>query len=197
VTDLFGKAGMEFLSKVELVLSLRKLLDMHLELLDFFTQKIKVVEKWIRKIFKEDKRMKLLTSIPGIGDVFAPLILLEINDINRFSRYDKLWSYAELVPTTYASGKKIYHGRLIKHRNKWLRWAFIEGAHSSIKSSYYFQSYYHKIKVRKGSPTAIVATARKLAKVVYYVLKEDRSYIEITKSSSPSEKSIHKGSSQG
>jgi hypothetical protein len=60
----------------------------------------------------------------------------------------------------------------MRHCNKWLRWTFIEGAHSSVKSSYYFRSYYQEIKVRRGSPTVIIATARELAKVVYYVLKE-------------------------
>lgn len=55
--------------------------------------------------------MKLLMSIPGIGKTFAPLIFVEIWDINRFRGYEKLGSYAGLVPRTYTSGNRVYHGR--------------------------------------------------------------------------------------
>jgi len=43
---------------------------------------------------------------------------LEIDDITRFGAAPKLAAYAGLVPSTYASGGKIFHGHLIHMSNK-------------------------------------------------------------------------------
>ncbi len=179
VTNLFGKYGMEFLKNVKLPDSERYLLDRHLELLNILNKEIEKTERKIYKFLLKNKTTKLLMSVPGIGKFFAALIQLEIHDIRRFPSPRNLFSYAGLVPSTYASGGKIYHGRLIKCCNKWLRWAFIEAAHSAIRSSPYFKNYYSIMRAKKGSSTAIIATARKLAKAVYYVLKDERPYEEI------------------
>lgn len=178
VTDLFGQRGRHFLDNLTLPEAENYLLKVHLEFLDYLREQIKQVAQIIKEEFEEQPEVRLLKTIPGIGDVFAPLIALEICDIKRFSNYKKLWSYAGLVPATYASGRRVYHGGLIKHANKWLRWAFVEAAHSSIRTSFYFGAYYHHKKITIGTQAAMIATARRLAKIVYYVLKEKRPYIE-------------------
>lgn len=78
--------------------------------------------------------MKLLKSIPGIGEFFARLIDAEIHDISRFRTPKKLAAYAGLVPSTYSSGGKTFHGKIIKQGNKWLRWAFVEAVAPAIAS---------------------------------------------------------------
>jgi transposase len=78
---------------------------------------------------KTNSNVKLLKTIPGIGEFFARLIDAEIDDIHRFRTSKKLAACAGLVPSTYSSGCKTYHGRIIKQGNKWLRWAFVEGPH--------------------------------------------------------------------
>ncbi|MEO0070350.1 MAG: IS110 family transposase [candidate division WOR-3 bacterium] len=178
VTDLFGKKGREFMATVELPPTERFLLSQHLELLKYCEVKIKEVGDIARAELATDERVRLLKTVPGIGEVFAPLIALEIEDINRFSEPKKLWSYSGLVPTTYASGKRVYHGRLIKYCNKWLRWAFIEGVHSAIRCSIYFGRYYEFKEWQKGSQAATISTARRLARVVYWVLKDNQEYKE-------------------
>jgi transposase len=66
--------------------------------------------------------VKLLKTIPGIGEFFARLIDAEIDDISPFRNAKKLAAYAGLVPSTYSSGGKTYHGKIIKQGNRWLRW---------------------------------------------------------------------------
>ena len=178
VTDLFGRRGREFMQTLELSPTERFLLSQHLEFLEYCEAKIKEVGDLIKEELATDESVRLLKTVPGIGEVFASLIALEIDDINRFSEPKKLWSYSGLVPTTYASGKRVYHGRLIRYCNKWLRWAFIEAVHSAIRCSIYFGQYYEFKRWQKGSQAAIVATARRLARVVYWVLKDRREYKE-------------------
>jgi len=179
VTDLFGKYGRQWLEKVALPERERILLNKHLNLLNDIKQQIKEMEKWIEQMFQNDDDIKRLKSIPGIGKVFAVIIKLEIGDIRRFSCYKKLHSYSGLIPRTYASGKRIYQGRLIKQANLNLRWAFIEAAVSAVSKSIYFRNHYERIKKNKGTQAGIISTARKLSAIAYKVLKNRYEYQEV------------------
>ncbi len=71
-------------------------------------------------------------SIPGIGKFFALLITTEIDDISRFRNADKLAAYVGLIPSTYSSANKTFHGRITKQGNKYLRWSLIEAVWPEI-----------------------------------------------------------------
>ncbi len=92
--------------------------------------------------------MKLLKTIPGIGEFFARLIDAEIDDIAQFRNPKKLAAYAGLVPSTYSSGGKTFHGKIIKEANKWLRWAFVEAVTPVIISNAQLRAQYEQLKFR-------------------------------------------------
>lgn len=89
-------------------------------------------EKAIRALSKDNAYVKRLQTIPGIGEFFARPVAAEMDDIGRFRSAKKLASYAGLVPSTYSSGGKTFHGRIIGQGNKVLalgiRWAFVRRA---------------------------------------------------------------------
>lgn len=70
-------------------------------------------------------RLLLLLTVPGLGQLLATVVALEIDRIDRFRRSSKLVAYAGLVPSTYSSGGKTSHGGPMKMSNKWLRWALV------------------------------------------------------------------------
>jgi len=186
VTDLFGKHGIEWLKTVSLDETERKLLDEHLKIYEFIEEEQKIIEKELHKQFDDDEDISYLRSIPGIGFVFSALITLEIGDINRFPDVSRLHSYCGLVPSTFSSGEKTYHGHLLKSSNSYLKWVFIEAALAAVKRSIYFSSHYYRIRSRNGSQAAAVSTARKLASVVFSILKDKRNYVENYSALSPS-----------
>jgi transposase len=100
------------------------------------------------------------------------LILYEIDDVSRFRDDKKLCAYASLVPSTHASGGKVFHGRITKTGSKWLRWAAIEAEQTAVRSDYEFRTYYQRIRVRKGTNAAKVATARRLLAIAYQLLRQ-------------------------
>ena len=100
----------------------------------------------------------------------------EIDDISRFRDDKKLCAYAGLVPSTYASGGKVFHGRITKTGNKWLRWTFIEAVQPAITSDADLYTYYQRLKIRKGANAVRVASARRLLTIVYRVLSQERLY---------------------
>lgn len=175
-SDLFGKAGRKWLDEIELSRSERRLLDNELELLDALNGQIRKSDRWVKELSEGNEQIKNLQTIPGIGKFISVLLWSEIDGIDRFANPKKLSSYAGLVPSTYSSGGKTFHGRLTKQGSKWIRWAVIEAAVPAITSDYWLRSHYDHVKSRSGSNAAKVAVARRLLALVYRVLKENRAY---------------------
>ncbi|MFA5385839.1 MAG: IS110 family transposase [Eubacteriales bacterium] len=176
-SDLFGKQGLEWLKLVVVPKEDRRILDEELDLLSYLNEKIDTSNSWVGQIGKGDSKVNLLMTIPGIGKFFALLIANEIDDITRFRDKTKLASYAGLIPSVHASAGKIFHGRIIKHGNKYLRWALIEAVWPAIRKDLSLREYYESLKLRKGANQAKVAVARRLSIIVYRVLSQKRSYV--------------------
>lgn len=145
-------------------------------LLNALKERIAQSDTTIESLAKTKKEIHYLQTIPGIGLFFATLITYEIDDIERFPNPKKLAAYVGLVPSTYVSGNKAFHGRITKQGNKYLRWALVEAVWPAIRKDGELRSYYQRIKTRKGANPAKVATARRLLTIVYHILKEKRSY---------------------
>lgn len=177
-SDIFGAGGRKFLLSLSLNGPDQDILRQDINLYDFINEQIKITNQWIEKSLQNNRHRVILLSVPGFGPILSALAALEITDIQRFSHPGKLSSYSGLVPSTYASGGKVFHGDLITYCNHWLRYAFVEAAWSAVSSSTYFRALYYRIKKNKGSNTAIVAVARKLSEITYCCLKENRLYEE-------------------
>ena len=178
MTDIFTKTGIKILRDTKICPTDHKILTGYLDLMDEIDKKIKEIESQIDKKSLEDKDIELLKTIPGIGTFTAFLIKSEIDDIERFSSKEKLSSYAGLIPSTHSSGARLYHGRIVKQGNKFLRWALTEAAQTSIRCSEYFRYHYSRIRSRKNANSATIAIARRMLEVIYVMLKENREYIE-------------------
>jgi len=126
---------------------------------------ISLVESILVQLKENDEIVERLKTILGIGEFFAMLIRHEIDKIERFPTSNKLCAYAGLVPSTYSSGGKTYHGRIIKQCNKYLRWALIKAVVPAVRKDAQIRSYYYSMKAKKGSNCAKVATARRLLKI--------------------------------
>jgi transposase len=174
--ELFTKRGIAWLKQVAVPTYDRHILDSELLLLEHLQAQIKQADRWLAAVGKRDERVHRLMSIPGIGRSFALLIVSEIDDIGRFSNPKKLAAYAGLVPSTYSSGGRTFHGRIIKAGNKYLRWAMVEAVWPAIQNDVELAAFYERLAIGKGANPAKVATARRLLTIVYRVLTEDREY---------------------
>lgn len=136
-------------------------------------QKIKEITTFIQNMAKSSmykERVQLLKSIPGIGDLSAMTILLEIFDISRFRSGEKFASYLGLVPSEYFSGEKTRKGPLSGMGNKTLRSLFIEIAWTAIRKDPVLLDKYDRVRKGKSSSETIVAVANSLARRIRYVL---------------------------
>ncbi len=74
ITDLFGRHGKIFLETVALPETEKIILKQHLQALSYLQWQIAEISQEIKKVLKQDNNIKLLKTIPGIGEVFAPII---------------------------------------------------------------------------------------------------------------------------
>jgi len=176
VSDLYGKEGMRWLKSIELPVPDGKLLEEDLSLIAMLEERIATTEGLIEELCRGDEAVRWLRSLPGIGKFLSVLIRYEIDEIGRFRTAKKLAAYTGLVPSTYASGARLVHGRLTKEGNKWLRWTFIEAASSAIRVSHPLRRHYEAVKQRHGTKASRAATARKLVELTWTLWTERRCY---------------------
>jgi len=142
-------------------------------------RKIKETTDFIKEMAQSDlykERVCLLKSIPGIGDLSAMTILLEIFHITRFPSAEKFASYIGLVPSEYSSGEKIRKGSLSGMGHKTLRSLFIEIAWVTIRKDPVLFEKYNRIRKGKTGSEAIVSVANSLARRIHYVLTNRSPY---------------------
>ncbi|NBR48501.1 IS110 family transposase [bacterium] len=176
-SDLFGKKGISALCKLKLPDPAGLLLRQQLEVLESLKIRIAEDEATLKKMLEATPELDFVLSIPGMGPILAAVVVSEVDDISRFPSAQKLCGYAGLCPTTSSSGGKTNNGRLMRACNKWLRWAFVEAAWVSVGCSPYFGNYYkRKRTMGKKANTAIIATARLMARICWQLLTEKRAY---------------------
>lgn len=180
-SDLFGTKGMNWLLEQNLREAYDEELKGYLEVLATLKLEIAEVGKSILQKAQQSPEAKLIQTMPGVGYYLSMLIAYEIGDIQRFPDQHKLSSFAGLVPSTYASGEVMRHGRITKQGSKWLRWAMIEAAQRAPINSPKLNSFFQRIAKKQGRKTARVALARHMLKIVYHMLKEQQPFTEDSK----------------
>lgn len=177
LSDPFGKTGLSYLKALRLPSPGDLILRQDIQLLEALNQLIKEAEREVSQLFSGDQRYEIARSLPGLGSILSGVVVVEMDQVERFPTPKKLLSYAGLVPTTYASGGRLYHGHLIKTSNKWLRWAMIEASWTAQRCSPYCQNYYRRY-LYKGHNTAICVLARRLLEILWVCLRKRRYYEE-------------------
>jgi transposase len=176
-SDLFGKRGLGFLDKLDLPAPSGLLLKQQLEMLRNLQTRIAEDEAALKSMLEDSPELAFIQSLPGMGPILAAVVVSEIDTIGRFSSAQKLCGYAGLCPSTSSSGGKTHQGRLMSRCNKWLRWAFIEAAWVSVGCSPYFADHYkRKRALGKKANTAILSTARRMARIAWQLLTEKRAF---------------------
>jgi transposase len=112
-----------------------------------------------------------LTEITGIMGSIAQTIISEIGlDMSRWPTVKHFCAWLGLSPRNEITGGKVKRSKKAKG-NERVALALRRAAQSAAKSKSEIGAYYRKMKTRKDAPHAISATAHKLARIVYTMLK--------------------------
>lgn len=135
-------------------------------------QQIELIEAEVRAQCRRDPLFARLKSVPGVGDILAMTIALETGDIHRFARVGQYASYCRCVDSRRESNGKKKGENNRKCGNEYLSWAFVEAANFAIRHYPEVQRFYQRKKARTKGIVAIKATAHKLARASYYVMRD-------------------------
>jgi transposase len=117
-----------------------------------------------------------ITQVPGIGPLAALKLIAEIGlDMSRWPTEKHFTAWLTLAPRNKISGGKRLSSRTDPSANRAalvLRVAVM----SNMRSDNALAAYYRRLALRIGTPKAITAAARKLAVIIYNMLKHARPY---------------------
>jgi transposase len=119
---------------------------------------------------------RVLLSVKGIGKTLGLVIMYETGDIGRFAAVGNYASYCRCVRTDRLSnGKKKGTGNR-KNGNPYLSWAFSQAAMFARRYEPRARKFYERKLAERGPIVANRALAHKLARAVYFILRDQTRY---------------------
>lgn len=159
----------------------RFLLKLHLDQVESIERSIDLVEAEVGLVLEPFRfKADLLTTIPGVSDTVAEVIVSEIGiDMSRFPTAGHLVSWAGLCPRNDESAGKRRSTRL-RHGAPWLKTILVQAAWAASRAKgTYLRAQFLRLKSRRGPRKAVCAVAASILTAVYYMLRDDVPYKDL------------------
>jgi transposase len=147
--------------------------------LELQEERIVQLEERMEERVKGDEQISRLQSVPGVGPKVSFAYLAHI-DPARFDNASQVANYLGIVPRVYMSGTIVRYGHITKRGNRYLRGLLVEAAWALVRSKQggALKARYEYMTGKKGvaKKKAIVAIARRLAGLMYTILKTGGKY---------------------
>ncbi|MCF7852273.1 MAG: IS110 family transposase [Simkaniaceae bacterium] len=141
---------------------------------------IKILDKRVETLAKEDEDVKRLMTVPGVGIVTAMTFKIEIDDPHRFKNSRDVGAYFGMTPRQYSSGETKRQGRISKCGSSEMRSLLMEAGLVCLTRSKKWsrvKAWGLKIMRKNGAKKASVAVGRKLAVIMHRMLLEKKDFI--------------------
>ena len=176
--ELFNGPGRAWLAKQVLPDDERGAIERHLRQLDWLGEDLKVLDHDIGVAVVDDPAVRRLLTIAGMNVTVAAGLVAAVGEISRFSSPQKLVSYFGLNPRVRQSGLGLaQHGRISKIGRAHARALLVEAAWAAAKAPGPLHAFFVRIRARRGHQVAAVATARKMAVLVWHLLSKQTDYL--------------------
>jgi transposase len=169
MTDLFGVAGTDLLTHVELPGVYRGRIDSLRRLMDAL--ELEVFTGLMRARLSADPGYVAVQAIPGIGPTLAAVFVAEIGDVRRFAGPEQLACWCGLTPKHHESDTHVHRGRITKQGSRLVRWAAVESVQILPKTST-IGAFRDRVAAKRGRGIGVVTAARKQIGYVYYALRD-------------------------
>ena len=119
-----------------------------------------------------------LTAVPGINTLTGFTVFSELGtEVSKFPSSPAFTAWLALCPNNQKSGDRVLSRKTRKTKSR-INHALRVAAQSLHRSQSYLGAFYRRMRARLGAPKAITATAHKLARVLYYLIKTRQPYDE-------------------
>jgi len=165
----------------ELTSQQRRLLKMHLQLVENLEASIAEIDRDIEKAVRPFRDiLDRIDEMPGWSDINAPALLGEIGvDMSRFPSHKHIVSWARLCPRLDESAGKVKSRRTLKS-SAWVKTLLIQAAWCAVKKKdSYFRAQFLRLRARRGPQKAIVAVAASMLVAIYHMIREGTPYRDL------------------
>lgn len=153
--------------------SIQSAIRANLRVIQVLNEEIRKIEKSVLNYSKRQATFRNLCTIEGIGEILGQTIMLETGDISRFPKVGNFSSYARCVDSSKTSNGKKKGANNKRNGNKYLAWAFVEGAHCIICHNKTAHKFYQRKRSECNGALATKALAHKLARAAYFVMRDN------------------------
>lgn len=174
--DLFRQQGRKWLAALILDAADRLVIDSHMALLVHLEAEEEKLVTELAKLSYPREDVRLIMTLPGVGAAVAQAVIGAMGDWRRFRDADHAASYLGLVPTVRQSAAHCHHGSVTKAGNSHARWLLTQAAQQVSRHPGPLGVFFRRLCRRKHRNVAVVATARKLVTIAYYMLKNREPY---------------------
>jgi transposase len=166
-----------WLAEMELPAVDRLEMDLLLPQWELLDEQLEAVEAKLAERAAGDERVKLLESVPGMGHYSAVAIGSRIGDIDRFKHADSLANFFGLAPGCRNSGETTKRlGSITKQGSKLVRHLLNQAVIKVLRFDGAMRAWFKRIKRRRGAKIARVAVMRRLATILWHMLKKKERY---------------------
>ena len=143
-------------------------------------EQIEELEGKLEQIAGDDAEMELVQTAPAFGVVTSAAAVAVIDDARRFRKAHQVESYLGLVPAEWSSSEQRRRGSITKRGDTRIRWLFVEAAQRVLRSGRpecrELRRWAETIAARRGKKVATVALARRLAGIVWAMLRTGKPF---------------------
>jgi transposase len=144
------------------------------------SQQLAYSDEAIAAIARADQRVERLQTVPSVGPVTAAAFVAALDDAGRFARAHHVEAYLGLVPREWSSGEGQRRGRITKAGHRRVRWLLVQAAVSMLRVRHpgtaALRAWALRVAARRGRFIAVVALARRLAGILYAMLRDGTRY---------------------
>jgi transposase len=177
MSDVFGKKGRRWLAALELPSDERETVEGCLREVDFLDAEVGLIERELASEALDSEEIRRLMTVPGVSLLSAAAFVAAVGDVHRFSSPKKLVSYVGLDPRVRQSGEgPARHGHISKQGSAEARHMLCEAAWVLIRTPGPLRAFYERVRARRGTQIALVATARKLGVLFWHLLIREEDY---------------------
>lgn len=177
----WSKRFIGWLASVEMLTpSGRRALDIQIRHLEELRRQKLEMTRALRELSRSEQfaePLRLIMTVPGVGQATGMAFLSEICDIARFQSAEQLAAYIGMIPMCHSSGEKDGSGDITLRKHSVMRSNLIETAWVAIRQDPAMNLVYTENCRRMVASKAIVKVARKLVNRIYFVLKHRTEYV--------------------
>jgi transposase len=167
----------ERLAEVDVPTPLQQEIKPLLAVMDHLDTQIALADRQMTTLASQDGEIRRLCTVPGVGPVTATSVVATLDTAERFRGAHQVEAHLGLVPRERSSGEKQHKGRITRSGNNRTRWLLVEAAWvllSRVKQAKAqpLQVWAERIAARRGKRVAVVALARRLAGILYAIMRD-------------------------